>query len=227
MATWWPAIAVSLKSKITISSIHLHILMDLALRGHGGIVLWKDKWRIQETNLKLLKIWGELISSAWLKQVCKGFGGCRWLSAIWPYWEAGLHGLGTELHKYNYVFLGHRLIHLLSSALPHRLTCWGFAGWGISVSFPFPWCRDVLEDAALVILGSQLSLKLFLSLPGPWHVSCNELGAVSLSIRGSPWLHVHCGSAASLRDICRMRGMRKQFHGALEMMLVSFQGIKN
>lgn len=43
--------------------------------------------------------------------------------------------------------------------------------------FPFPWCRDVLEDAAFAILGSQLSLKIFLSLPGPQHVSCSELGA--------------------------------------------------
>lgn len=73
MATGWPGTAVSLKIKYQrISSIHLHILMDLALGGHGGIVLWKDKWQIQEiqTNLKLFKIWGELISSAWLKQVC-------------------------------------------------------------------------------------------------------------------------------------------------------------
>jgi len=36
---------------------------------------------------------------------------------------------------------------------------------------------DVLEDAAFVILGSQLSLKIFRSLPQPQHVSCNELGA--------------------------------------------------
>lgn len=37
--------------------------------------------------------------------------------------------------------------------------------------FSFPLYIGVLEDAAFVVLGSQLSFKLFLSLPGPQHVN--------------------------------------------------------
>lgn len=41
----------------------------------------------------------------------------------------------------------------------------------ISLLLSFPLYIGVLEDDAFVILGSQLSFKLFLSLPGPQHMS--------------------------------------------------------
>lgn len=196
MATGWPGIAVSLKIKYKrISSIHLHILMDLALGGHGGIVLWKDKWQIQEiqTNLKLFKIWGELISSAWLKQVCvKALVVADYSQPSghavrqgFMFWVQGCTNITISL--------GHRLIHLLSFAVSYELTCWGFVAWGVTLPFPLPWYRDVLEDAAFVILRSQLSLKIFLSLPGPQPVSCSELGA-----------KCHWASTTLIESMCTM-----------------------
>lgn len=62
--------------------------------------------------------------------------------------------------------------------------CWvtgtcllAFYSMGVAVPFPFPCLGPVPEAAAFAVLESQLSLKIFLSLPGPQRVSCSELGA--------------------------------------------------
>ncbi|XP_014164184.1 rho GTPase-activating protein 6 [Geospiza fortis] len=50
--------------------------------------------------------------------------------------------------------------------------------------------HGVLEDAAFVILGSQLSSKLFLSLPGPQHITGNKMTSLNLAtIFGPNLLH--------------------------------------
>lgn len=180
MATGWPGILVSLKIKYQrISSIHLHILMDLALGGHGGIVLWKDKWQIQEiqTNLKLFKIWGELISSAWLKQVCvKALVVADYSQ---PSGHAGRQGFVvwaqscTNVTKFLldigwYVCLA-PLCHV--GLLVRVLQSKGHLCHSFFHVIEMSW------KTLFIILGSHRSLKIFLSMLGPQGVSCSEVGA--------------------------------------------------